>query len=52
MTYFWLNGQTFVGPNTDNERYPDVKAQTWEDFMEKRTMMQLKHFSALDFIPN
>ncbi|PLB54792.1 NAD(P)-binding protein [Aspergillus steynii IBT 23096] len=31
--YYWVNGQTFVGPELDNARYPDVKAATWEDFM-------------------
>ncbi|KAL5355540.1 hypothetical protein BJX96DRAFT_170765 [Aspergillus floccosus] len=31
--YYWINGQTFVGPELDNARYPDVKAVDWEGFM-------------------
>ena len=31
--YYWVNGQTFVGPALDNARYPDVKAVNWEEFM-------------------
>ncbi|KAK0712216.1 hypothetical protein B0T21DRAFT_297463 [Apiosordaria backusii] len=39
--YYWLNGQTFVGPETDNAKYPEVKAETWEDFLRKRTPEEL-----------
>ncbi|KAJ0418700.1 NAD(P)-binding protein [Aspergillus carlsbadensis] len=31
--YYWINGQTFLGPELDNERYPDVKAASWEGYM-------------------
>ncbi|VUC26619.1 unnamed protein product [Clonostachys rosea] len=43
FTYYWLNGQTFVSPETDNEQYKDVKPETWEDFLSKRTLEQLPH---------
>lgn len=39
--YYWINGQTFVGPETDNNHYPDVKPETWEDFLEARSLDQL-----------
>ncbi|RSL43547.1 hypothetical protein BHE90_017187 [Fusarium euwallaceae] len=39
--YYWLNGQTFVGPATDNERYPEVKSETWEEFLKKRSLDEL-----------
>ncbi|KAL2688940.1 hypothetical protein Neosp_002990 [[Neocosmospora] mangrovei] len=39
--YYWLNGQTFVGPVTDNERYPEVKPETWEEFLKKRSLDEL-----------
>lgn len=39
--YYWINGQTFVGPDTDNERYPKVQAETWEDFLKKRSLDEL-----------
>ncbi|RKU39927.1 hypothetical protein DL546_001403 [Coniochaeta pulveracea] len=41
--YYWINGQTFVGPDTDNEQYPQVKPETWEEFLNKRTLDQLPH---------
>ncbi|KAJ3544622.1 hypothetical protein NM208_g2954 [Fusarium decemcellulare] len=41
--YYWINGQTFVGPETDNEQYKEVKPETWEDFMAKRSLEQLPH---------
>ncbi|KAL4765778.1 NmrA-like family protein [Aspergillus foveolatus] len=31
--YYWVNGQTFVGPELDNARYPDVKPADWEAYM-------------------
>lgn len=43
FTYFWLNGQTFVGPDTDNANYPEVKPETWEDFLSKRKLEDLAH---------
>lgn len=41
--YYWLNGQTLVGPHTDNADYPEVKPETWEDFLSKREMKILAH---------
>lgn len=43
FTYFWLNGQTFVGPDTDNAKYAEVKPETWEDFLSKRKLEDLTH---------
>lgn len=43
FTYFWLNGRTFVGPDTDNANYPEVKPETWEDFLSKRKLEELTH---------
>ncbi|KAF4968325.1 hypothetical protein FSARC_4271 [Fusarium sarcochroum] len=39
--YYYINGQTFVGPETDNEQYKDVRPETWEDFLSKRSLEQL-----------
>ncbi|KAI9150497.1 hypothetical protein HJFPF1_10265 [Paramyrothecium foliicola] len=39
--YYWINGQTFVGPDTDNESYPEVKQETWEDFLRQRSLEEL-----------
>lgn len=39
--YYWINGQTFVGPRTDNDQYPEVKPETWEDFLKARPLEQL-----------
>ncbi|OOF93251.1 hypothetical protein ASPCADRAFT_508996 [Aspergillus carbonarius ITEM 5010] len=33
--YYWINGQTFVGPQLDNARYPDIKPVDWEGYMSK-----------------
>ncbi|EXL70251.1 hypothetical protein FOPG_13909 [Fusarium oxysporum f. sp. conglutinans race 2 54008] len=41
--YYWLNGQTFVGPKTDNEQYKEVKPETWEEYLSKRSLEQLPH---------
>ncbi|KAM0425843.1 hypothetical protein ACHAPT_008781 [Fusarium lateritium] len=41
--YYWLNGQTFVGPVTDDERHPEVKEETWVDFLKKRSLDELPH---------
>ncbi|GKZ81758.1 hypothetical protein AnigIFM56816_006280 [Aspergillus niger] len=39
--YYWINGQTFVGPELDNARYPDVKAVDWEGFMKGWSQEQI-----------
>ncbi|KAH8422566.1 NmrA-like family protein [Aspergillus melleus] len=31
--YYWVNGQTLLGTDLDNERYEEVKPVSWEDFM-------------------
>ncbi|KAF7515008.1 hypothetical protein G7054_g14817 [Neopestalotiopsis clavispora] len=41
--YYWINGQTFVGPETDNAKYPQVKPETWEDFLKNRSLEQLPY---------
>ncbi|KAK3320317.1 hypothetical protein B0T19DRAFT_285634 [Cercophora scortea] len=33
--YYMTNGQTLFGPETDNAKYPDVKAESWEDFVRR-----------------
>ncbi|PLB50922.1 NmrA-like family protein [Aspergillus steynii IBT 23096] len=39
--YYWVNGQTFVGPELDNEKYPEVKPVSWEDYMKQWPLEQL-----------
>ncbi|OJJ97432.1 hypothetical protein ASPACDRAFT_32510 [Aspergillus aculeatus ATCC 16872] len=39
--YYWVNGQTFVGPETDNAKYPDVKPVDWEGFLRQWPLQQL-----------
>ncbi|PYH85822.1 NmrA-like family protein [Aspergillus uvarum CBS 121591] len=39
--YYWVNGKTFVGPETDNAKYPDVKPVDWEGFMRQWPLQQL-----------
>lgn len=39
--YYWINGQTYVGPETDNAKYPDIKPISWEDFISSHTLEQL-----------
>ncbi|GAB1206009.1 hypothetical protein APSETT445_004690 [Aspergillus pseudonomiae] len=39
--YYWINGQTFVGPELDNDRYPQVKPVSWEDYMKQWPLEQL-----------
>ncbi|VBB74007.1 Putative protein of unknown function [Podospora comata] len=39
--YYWLNGQTLVGPETDNDKYREIKAESWEDFLRKRSPEEL-----------
>ena len=41
--YYWINGQTFVGPDTDNDQYPEINPETWEDFLKKRSLDELPH---------
>ncbi|GLI79022.1 hypothetical protein PoHVEF18_007344 [Penicillium ochrochloron] len=31
--YYWINGQTLVGTELDNSKYPEVKPVDWEAFM-------------------
>lgn len=48
FTYYWLNGQTYVGPELDNAKYPEVKPVTWEDYMAAHTLEELtKGYSQL-----
>jgi hypothetical protein len=30
--YYWINGQTLLGPEVDNDRYPDVKTVGWKGY--------------------
>ncbi|RDW93632.1 NmrA-like family protein [Aspergillus mulundensis] len=39
--YYWANGQTVLGPELDNARYPDVKPVDWEGFMSLWSREQL-----------
>ncbi|KAI0830392.1 nmrA-like family protein [Hypoxylon sp. FL0890] len=32
--YYMINGQTLLGPELDNDKYPQVKPVSWEDFMK------------------
>ncbi|KAK0726155.1 hypothetical protein B0H67DRAFT_642472 [Lasiosphaeris hirsuta] len=41
MMYYWINGSTLVGPDVDNAKYPNIKPETWEDFMGKRSLGEL-----------
>ena len=46
--YYWINGSTFVGPEVDNQKYPDVKPETWDDYFGSHTLEELQNaFSAL-----
>ena len=48
FTYYWLNGQTYVGADLDNAKYPEVKPVTWEDYMAAHTLEELpKAYSQL-----
>ncbi|KAL4962482.1 nmrA-like family protein [Aspergillus stella-maris] len=31
--YYWINGQTLLGSELDNGRYPDVKAADWKGYV-------------------
>ncbi|KAL1866404.1 hypothetical protein Plec18167_009072 [Paecilomyces lecythidis] len=33
--YYMINGQTLLGPNIDNARYPNIHPLDWEGFMAK-----------------
>ncbi|OGM42488.1 NmrA-like family protein [Aspergillus bombycis] len=39
--YYWINGQTFVGPQLDNDKYPQVKPVSWEEYMRQWPLEQL-----------
>ncbi|KAL2802584.1 nmrA-like family protein [Aspergillus granulosus] len=39
--YYWINGQTFVGPDLDNSRYPEVKAADWKSFLSSWSREQI-----------
>ena len=39
--YYWINGQTFVGPDTDSDH--EIKPETWEDFVKKRSLEELPY---------
>lgn len=36
-----INGQTLIGPDFDNGKYPQVEPVSWEDFMRSVPMDQL-----------
>ncbi|KAK3393443.1 hypothetical protein B0H63DRAFT_531204, partial [Podospora didyma] len=40
-TYHMINGSTFVGPDVDNQKYPDIEPETWESFMRSRSPKEL-----------
>ncbi|CAG8020854.1 unnamed protein product [Penicillium olsonii] len=39
--YYWINGQTLVGTDLDNEKYTAVKPASWEDFMAQCPLQAL-----------
>ncbi|CAG7933954.1 unnamed protein product [Penicillium olsonii] len=39
--YYWINGQTLVGTDLDNEKYTAVKPVSWEDFMAQCPLQAL-----------
>lgn len=39
--YYWVNGQTFVGPELENDKYPQVKPVSWEEYMGQWPLEQL-----------
>lgn len=39
--YYWVNGQTLVGPETQADKYPNVKPISWEDFFSSCPAEQL-----------
>ncbi|KAF3926066.1 hypothetical protein ABW20_dc0109394 [Dactylellina cionopaga] len=39
--YYMSSGQVLAGPDYDNEKYPQVKPVTWEDFMKSVPQDQL-----------
>ncbi|RVD84145.1 uncharacterized protein DFL_005910 [Arthrobotrys flagrans] len=39
--YYIINGQTVIGPEYDNEKYPQVTPVTWEDFLRSVPQEQL-----------
>ncbi|KAI4871162.1 nmrA-like family protein [Hypoxylon rubiginosum] len=41
FNYYMTNGQTLLGPELDNHKYPQVKPTTWEDFFRATPREQL-----------
>ncbi|KAI1387925.1 nmrA-like family protein [Hypoxylon trugodes] len=39
--YYMINGQTLLGPNLDNHKYPQVKPVSWEDYLKSTPKDQL-----------
>ncbi|KAL7622412.1 hypothetical protein AAE478_007917 [Parahypoxylon ruwenzoriense] len=39
--YYMISGQTLLGPQTDNDKYPQVKPVSWEDYFRIMPMDQL-----------
>ncbi|OMP84326.1 hypothetical protein BK809_0000333 [Diplodia seriata] len=39
--YYCINGQTYLGPEVDNAKYPEIKPVSWEDFMRSHALEQL-----------
>ncbi|OTB12158.1 hypothetical protein K445DRAFT_306323 [Daldinia sp. EC12] len=39
--YYMVNGQTLLGPENDNGKYPQIKPVTWEDYMRSVPRDQL-----------
>jgi hypothetical protein len=39
--YYALNGQTLLGPELDNAKYPQVKPVDWEAFMKATPLENL-----------
>ncbi|KAI1410482.1 nmrA-like family protein [Hypoxylon sp. FL1857] len=39
--YYMINGQTYLGPESDNDKYPQVKPVSWEDYLRSVPKDQL-----------
>ncbi|KAJ4299352.1 hypothetical protein N0V90_004597 [Kalmusia sp. IMI 367209] len=39
--YYMINGQTLIGPDYDNHKYPQVEPVTWESFMKSVPLEKL-----------
>ena len=44
--YYMANGQTYLGPEVDNAKYPQVKPVDWEGFMRSVPKDQLPSASS------